>query len=124
MKKIAHVLVLPKMAGSQKFCHMLLSKIEGYEKFVLVSECEDVDFEQRAEFIKNFESINVNVIWCKIAFVPNVMYGLRCKALALSSASSSVCYVHPGDEAQLLFLHLSPMSLSQNKSGIQHVGEF
>ncbi|MEF5881839.1 glycosyltransferase [Escherichia coli] len=65
MKKIAHVLVLPKMAGSQKFCHMLLSKIEGYEKFVLVSECEDVDFEQRAEFIKNFESINVNVIWCK-----------------------------------------------------------
>ena len=65
MKKIAHVLVLPKMAGSQKFCHMLLSKIEEYEKFVLVSECEDVDFEQRAEFIKNFESINVNVIWCK-----------------------------------------------------------
>ncbi|WP_407224924.1 hypothetical protein, partial [Escherichia coli] len=63
MKKIAHVLVLPKMAGSQKFCHMLLSKIEGYEKFVLVSECEDVDFKQRAEFIKNFESINVNVIW-------------------------------------------------------------
>lgn len=65
MKKIAHVLVLPKMAGSQKFCHSLLSKITGYEKYVLVSGCEKVDKEQKKQFIEAFESINVNIIWCK-----------------------------------------------------------
>ncbi|VEB96367.1 GDP-mannose-dependent alpha-(1-6)-phosphatidylinositol monomannoside mannosyltransferase [Cedecea lapagei] len=65
MKKIAHVLVLPKMAGSQKFCHMLLSKIEGYEKYVIVSGCEDVDKTQVDEFTAAFKAINVNIIWCK-----------------------------------------------------------
>ncbi|EMF3805286.1 hypothetical protein V3J38_003239 [Salmonella enterica] len=64
MKKIAHVIVLPKMAGSQKFCHALLSKINGYKKYILVSGCENVDIDQRQEFINAFESINVEIIWC------------------------------------------------------------
>lgn len=64
MKKIAHVLVLPKMAGSQKFCHMLLSKLQGYEKYVIVSKCEDVNESQVEEFTKAFLSIDVKIIWC------------------------------------------------------------
>lgn len=64
MKKIAHVLVLPKMAGSQKFCHLLLSNITGYEKYVLVSGCEKVEEDQRQEFVRAFESIDVKIIWC------------------------------------------------------------
>ncbi|EOH2999020.1 TPA: glycosyltransferase family 4 protein [Citrobacter freundii] len=65
MKKIAHVLVLPKMAGSQKFCHLLMSKLTDYKKYVLVSACEDVEICQRNEFINAFEAIGVEIIWCK-----------------------------------------------------------
>lgn len=65
MKKIAHVLVLPKMAGAQKFCHMLLSEIKGYDKYVLVSSSENVDRHQVDEFTLAFNSIGVKIIWCE-----------------------------------------------------------
>lgn len=65
MKKLAHVLVLPKLAGSQHFCLSLLSSLTEYDRYVLVSESEDVPEIQKREFINRFENIGVTIIWCR-----------------------------------------------------------
>lgn len=65
MKKLAHVLVLPKLAGSQQFCLTLLSSLTEYDRYVLVSSSEDVDERQRQEFISRFEDAGVTIVWCK-----------------------------------------------------------
>lgn len=65
MKKLAHVLVLPKLAGSQQFCLNLLSCLTEYDRYVLVSSSEYISNHQKKEFISRFEAEGITIIWCK-----------------------------------------------------------
>lgn len=63
-KKILNILVLPKMAGSQKICWEILNKLEEteFEKWVLFSDFSKNDRE-RKECQQAFEGIGAHVIF-------------------------------------------------------------
>ncbi len=65
MKKIAHVQVIPKLSGAQKFSLEIFKNVSNFEKYIICAEFEDETEEQRNDFVAHFKQANVNIIWCK-----------------------------------------------------------
>ena len=65
MKKILHILVLPKMAGSQNVSFEILKSLpdNDYDKYVLFSDVEDCG--DRKECIKRFQEAGAKVLFSK-----------------------------------------------------------
>ncbi len=65
MKRIAHVQVIPKLSGAQKFSLEIFKNVSNFEKYIICAEFEDETEEQRNDFVTHFKQANVNIIWCK-----------------------------------------------------------
>ncbi|HGU1604630.1 TPA: glycosyltransferase family 1 protein, partial [Escherichia coli] len=63
MPKIAHVQVIPKLSGAQRFSLNILSKLDDYDKFIICSGREEVSKEQLYSFINQMKKMNINIIW-------------------------------------------------------------
>lgn len=65
MDKIAHVQVIPKLSGAQIFSLNILKEINTKQKYLLCSSTEVVSDKQRKDFIHEFETAGVTLIWMK-----------------------------------------------------------
>ncbi len=65
MPKIAHVQVLPKLSGAQKFSLEILKNMEGWERYIICSGSELVSLQQKEAFITAMKQSNIEIIWVK-----------------------------------------------------------
>lgn len=63
MVKIAHIQVIPKLSGAQKFSLNILSNLNCYDKYIICSSVEVVTDEQLADFKKEMAENNITIIW-------------------------------------------------------------
>ncbi|WP_413494612.1 glycosyltransferase family 4 protein [Morganella psychrotolerans] len=62
---IAHVQVIPKLSGAQLFSFEILKNTLADRKYIICSSSEIVDNKQKEDFIRQFNSIDVEIIWVK-----------------------------------------------------------
>ncbi|CDH00889.1 glycosyltransferase family 4 protein [Xenorhabdus bovienii] len=65
MKKVAHIQVIPKLSGVQNFSLHILSNLKNYDKYIICSDTEVVNEQQKKEFINQFENFGIKIIWLK-----------------------------------------------------------